>query len=234
MGKCAKEPLVYRKVVNVDLLVVDVYVDDLFVTGANKRVIDEFKEKMGTKFDMSDLGKLTYYLGIEVCQHEDGISLNQKRYASKMLEDAGMNKCSPVHTPMKLGLKMLKLEDERDIDATMCRKNVGCLRYLLHTRPELSLCVGVLIRYMQNPRKSHGVAMKQVLRYLQGSTTYGLVFEHSTSKIPKLISYCDSIYNVDPDDGRRTTGHIFYLGEIPINWCSQNMIWSCYRHVRLN
>lgn len=78
MGKCAKEPLVYRKVVNVDLLVVDVYVDDLFVTGANKRVIDEFKEKMGTKFDMSDLGKLTYYLGIEVCQHEDGISLNQK------------------------------------------------------------------------------------------------------------------------------------------------------------
>ena len=100
-------------------------------------------------------------------------------------------------------------------------KNIGCLRYLLHTRPDLSFSVGVLSRYMQNPRDSHGVGMKQVLRYLQGSLAYGLVFESSKMKIPKLVGYSDSSYNVDPDDGKSTTGHIFYIDNSPISWCSQ-------------
>ena len=90
--KCAKEPPVYRKLVNGDLLVVAVYVDDLFVTGTNSQVIQEFKANMLGKFDMSDLGRLTYYLGIEVNQHESRITLNQKRYASKILEEDEMDK----------------------------------------------------------------------------------------------------------------------------------------------
>lgn len=58
------------------------------------------------------------------------------------------------------------------------------------------------------------------MRYLQGSTSYGLCFERSTSKVPRLLGYSDSSYNIDPDDGRSTTGHIFYLGKSPITWCS--------------
>ena len=112
--KCAKEPSVYRKVVKGELLVVAVYVYDLFVTGTSKRNIEEFKRNMSSKFEMSDLGKLSYYLGIEVCQHEDGITLNQSRYATKILKNAGMIKCNPVHTPMELGSKFSKAEDERE------------------------------------------------------------------------------------------------------------------------
>ncbi|CAA7055275.1 unnamed protein product [Microthlaspi erraticum] len=219
--KCSKEPSVYRKAIGDSLLLIAVYVDDLFVTGTNRRIIDEFKDEMATKFDMSDLGKLTYYLGMEVKQHDGGIMLNQKRYALKILEEAGMENSNPVHTPMESGLKLSKAGDETDIDATLFRKNVGCLRYLLHTRPNLCYSVGVLSRYMQNPKESHGVAMKQCLRYLQGTTTLGLTFERSTSKVPRLIGYSDSSHNVDPDDGKSTTGHIFYLGESPITWCSQ-------------
>ncbi|KAL1215284.1 Retrovirus-related Pol polyprotein from transposon TNT 1-94 [Cardamine amara subsp. amara] len=81
--KCSKEPSVYRKVVSENLLLVAVYVDDLFVTGTNIKIIDVFKKEMSSKFEMSDLGKLTYYLGMEVCQHEGGITLNQERYALK-------------------------------------------------------------------------------------------------------------------------------------------------------
>ena len=218
--KCAKEPSVYRKVIDGELLIVAVYVDDLFVTGTNKKNIDEFKRNMSNKFEMSNLGKLSYYLGIEVCQHEGGITLNQRRYASKILENAGMIKCNPVHTPMELGLKLSKAENEREVDATMYRKNVGCLRYLLHTRPDLSFSVGVLSRYMQSPRDSHGAAMKQVLRYLQGSVAFGLEFRRSAMKIPRLVGYSDSSYNVDPDDGKSTTGYIFYIDNSPISWCS--------------
>ena len=111
--KCSKEPSVYHKTVNGELLVVAVYVDDLFVTGTKTEIIREFKENMATKFDMSDLGKLTYYLGIEVCQHEKGITLVQRSYASKILEEDGMEKCNPVCTPMEQGLKLSKAEHEK-------------------------------------------------------------------------------------------------------------------------
>ncbi|KAG7583121.1 GAG-pre-integrase domain [Arabidopsis suecica] len=218
--KCSKEPSVYRKEIKEHLLVVAVYVDDLFVTGTSLKMITGFKEEMFSKFEMSDLGKLTYYLGIEVIQHNNGIALSQNRYALKILEEAGMTKCNPVRVPMDTSLKASKSENEKEIDATSYRKNVGCLRYLLHTRPDLSYCVGILSRYMQSPRESHAVAMKQCLRYLKGTTTLGLMFGRS-KEIPKLIGYSDSSHNVDPDDGKSTMGHIFYLGGSPISWCSQ-------------
>ena len=60
-----------------------------------------------------------------------------------------------------------------------------------------------------------------MLRYLQGSISNGLVFDNSATKLPKIVGYSDNSYNVDPDDGKSTTGHIFYLGESPITWCSQ-------------
>jgi len=88
---------------NITLLVA-VYVDDLFVTRTNTKIIDDFKREMSSKFEMSDLGKLTYYLGIEVCQHEEGITLTQHRYAKRILEEAGMLDCNLVHTRMESGL----------------------------------------------------------------------------------------------------------------------------------
>lgn len=130
--RCSKEPSVYRKEVCGNLLIIAVYVDDLFVTGTNLNLIDEFKKEMASKFEMSDLGRLTYYLDI--------------------LEEVGMSDCNLVNTLMYSGLKLSKAEDEEEIDATSYRKNVGCLRYLLHTRPDLSYYVGVLSRYMQSPK----------------------------------------------------------------------------------
>ncbi|KAG7538693.1 Zinc finger CCHC-type superfamily [Arabidopsis suecica] len=222
--KCSKEPSVYRKTIGENLnLLVAVYVDDLFVTGTNIKVINRFKDEMASKFEMSDLGKLTYYLGIEVCQYEGGITLTQNRYAKRILEESGMKDCNLVHIPMDAGLKLSKAEEEKEIDATSFRKNVGCLRYLLHTRPDLNYCVGVLSRYMQNPKESHGNAMKQCLRYVKGTTSLGLRYERSANRIQRLVGFSDSSHNVDPDDGRSTSGHIFYLGESssPISWCSQ-------------
>lgn len=168
---------------------------------------------------MSDLGRLTYYLGIEVTQHQGGITLCQRNYAARILEEAGLANCNPVHTPMDSGLKFSKAETEKSIDATSYRRNIGCLRYLLHTRPDLSYCVGVLSRYMQDPKESHGTAIKQCLRYLKGTTGYGLTF--GRNKSTQLVGYSDSSYNVDQDDGKSTTGHVFYLGDSPITWCSQ-------------
>ena len=152
-----------RKESKGSVLLVAVYVEDLLVTGSSLDVIQNFKDEMATKFEMSDLGKLTYYLGIEVTQLKDGIIFHQERYANKILEEAGMSDCNMVHIPMDPSLKLSKAPQEEEINEKDFRRKIGCLRYLIHTRPDLSHCVGVLSRYMHSPRVSHGVALKQVL-----------------------------------------------------------------------
>jgi len=217
--RCSKEPSLYRKGVKDQKLLVAVYVDDLLVTGSNVSMIYEFKEEMSANFEMSDLGLLTYYLGIEVSQGEDGIRLSQERYAKKILSQTGMGECNAVLTPMEFGLKLSIASDEQSIDEKEYRRNIGCLRYLLHSRPDLAFCVGMLSRYMHDPKKSHGAALKQILRYLKGTTSLGFHFKR-TSKT-ELMGYSDSSHNIDEDDGRSTTAQIFYLNTCPLTWCSQ-------------
>ena len=226
--KCSKEPSLYRKQEKDDLLLVEVYVDDLLISGSSLKLINDFKKGMASKFEMSDLGLLTYYLGIEVIQYNGGIMLKQGRYAEKILDETKMSDCNAVHIPMNSGLKLSKAgtekgshdsETEKNIEPKEYRRNIGCLRYLLHTRPDLSYCVGVLSRYMQEPKEGHGVAMKQILRYLRGTTSYGLSFKRGDKS--GLIGFSDSSHNVDEDDGRSTTGHIFYLDGSLITWCTQ-------------
>ena len=217
--KCSKEPAVYRKTEKDDALLVAVYVDDLLVTGTSLELITEFKKRMAENFEMSDLGKLTYYLGIEVDQFDGGIALRQNRYALKILEESGMSECNSTHIPMEFNVKMSKALREKSIDEREYRRQIGCLRYLLHTRPDLSFSVGVLSRYMQEPKVSHGAALKQILRYLRGTVSLGIIFGRSTKM--ELVGYSDSSHNVDDDDGKSTTGHVFYLNDSPISWCSQ-------------
>ena len=201
------------------LLVVVVYVDDLLVTESSLTSINDFKKDMASKFEMSDLGMLTYYLGVEVHQFDGGIALKQNTYALKSLEDSGMSECNLTHVPMEFNLKLSKSQEEKSVDESEYRRHIGCLRYMLHTRPDLSFSVGVISRYMQEPNESHGADLKHILRYLRGTFSFGIVFTHSAKM--EVIGYSDSSHNVDNDYGKSTTGHVFYLNESPITWCSR-------------
>lgn len=217
--KCSKEPSLFHRRTKKLLLLVAFYVDDLLITGTDLADIQEFKREMASKFEMSDLGRLNYYLGIEVIQSKGGVVLKQERYARKILEEVGMGECNAVHVPMDPGLKLSKSPEEESINETEFRRNIGCLRYLIHTRPDLAHSVGVLSRYMHDPKASHGAALKQVLRYLKGNVSFGLYYKSDGKK--ELVGYSDSSYNSDQDDGKSTTGHVFYLNGCPITWCSQ-------------
>lgn len=217
--KCLQEHAVYRREIKDDLIVIGVYVDDLIVTGSNMKIIKEFKRAMSSKFEMTDLGKLTYYLGIEVKYENNVILLHQEAYARKVLKEAGMEFCNPTHVPMNPNERLTLAEDEADVEATKYRKIVGCLRYMLHTRPDMAFSVGMVSRYMQTPKVSHLAAIKQILRYLKGTVSYGLSYKKGGMDV--LTGYSDSSHNIDDDDGRSTSGHVFYLGESPITWCSQ-------------
>ena len=208
--KCSKESSVYRKDDDGKLLIVAIYVDDLFVTGNSRKEITDFKRNMSKNFEMSDLGLLTYYLGLEVKQSPDCITITQEAYAQRILKEAAMDDCNPTWIPMEFGLQLSKGQDEPEIDSTLYRRRIGCLRYLMHTRPDMAFSVGILSRYMHSPRTSHGNTLKRVLRYLKGTIGYGLSYKKGGTK--RLVGFSDSSHNTDPDDGRSTTGHLFCLG----------------------
>nr|GEY48132.1 ribonuclease H-like domain, reverse transcriptase, RNA-dependent DNA polymerase [Tanacetum cinerariifolium] len=106
--KCALEQAIYTKTSRDSTLLIGVYVDDLIITGTPKKEIDKFKAQMEEKFEMSDLGLLTYYLGIEVTQTGGDISIKQSAYANKILKEAAMIDCNETLIPMDPGTRLTK------------------------------------------------------------------------------------------------------------------------------
>ncbi|XP_066323513.1 uncharacterized mitochondrial protein AtMg00810-like [Miscanthus floridulus] len=125
---------------------------------------------------MSDLGALSYYLSIKVRQGKEALTLDQSAYASKLLERSDMAKCKLCVTPMEEQLKLTKASTMAKIDATLYQSIVGGLRYLVHTRPDITFIVGYVSRFMADPREDHWAAMKRLLCYVKGTVHQGIVF----------------------------------------------------------
>jgi hypothetical protein len=210
----------YTKGMEASRVVVGVYVDDLIITGADSVIVEGFKEEMRNVFRMSDLGLLSFYLGIEVKQGRRTIPLGQAAYARKLLEKAGMQSCNLCHTPMEARLQLSNRGTTIEVDATMYRSLVGSLRYLVHTRPDISFAVGYVSRFMEKPRLEHFAAVKHLLRYIAGTVDYGIVYPKCSDSCNKLVGYSNSDLGGDVDDRKSTTGVIFFMGEMPISWQS--------------
>jgi hypothetical protein len=170
---------------------------------------------------MSDLGLLSYYLGIEVKQGRGAITLGQAAYARKLLEKAGMESCNICHTPMELRLQLATEGTSAEVNATMYRSLVGSLRYLVHTRPDISFAMGYVSRFMERPRQEHLAAVKHLLRYIAGTVEFGIVYPKLSNGDNQLTGYSDSDFGGDADDRKSTTGVIFFMGDMPISWQSQ-------------
>ena len=194
--------------------------DDLIITGTDVASIVKFKAQMQKLFKMSDLGLLSYYLGIEVSQADGEITLCQRSYAAKIIEAAGLSSCNSCHTPMECRLKLTKNDDGTVFDATLYRSIIGSLRYLVNTRPDIAHAVGVGSRFMQKPSSAHWAAVKQILRYVRGTANYGCRYRAGSGKAV-LLGYSDSDHAGDIGDRKSTGGHVFFLGENPVSWTSQ-------------
>eukprot|EP00253_Pinus_taeda_P021274 PITA_21274 len=149
-SRCHSNNTVYTKKVGKSLLILVLYVDDLILTGSDPNLIIHVKSILKKKFEMTDLGHLHYFLGLQVLQTKEGISLSQSNLES--------NFQSLVNSP--------------EVCATLYRQLVGKLLYLTHTRPDLSFVVGLVARFMQTPHESHWKAAKRILRYVRGPITW--------------------------------------------------------------
>ncbi|XP_031493243.1 uncharacterized mitochondrial protein AtMg00810-like [Nymphaea colorata] len=214
-------------------IIVGVYVDDLIVTGEDSEAIAAFKQQMMAEFEMSDLGLLTYYPGIEVAQGEDGIWIKQAAYAKKVLIQFGMLDCNPTKIPMEPRSQLNKDPKGQSVDATEYRRVIGCLRYLLHTRPDLLYAVGVASRFMKRLTVMHHKAVKQILRYLKGTINFGLVYTKGKGE-EVIIGFTDSDLAGDVDDWKSTGGMAFYVNENLVSWNSQKQRPLLCLHAKLS
>ncbi|KAL0452911.1 UNVERIFIED_CONTAM: Retrovirus-related Pol polyprotein from transposon TNT 1-94 [Sesamum latifolium] len=130
-----------------------------------------------------------------------------------------MLKCKPISTPVEPHAKMCAHEGQDLEDATMYQKLVGSLIYLILTRPDISFAVGVMSRYMKNPKKSHLVVVCLILRYVKGTLGYGIIFKKGEDY--KLVGYCDADYAGDHDTRRSTTSYVFMLWSGAVSWYSK-------------
>ncbi|KAG6471152.1 hypothetical protein ZIOFF_072253 [Zingiber officinale] len=218
--KCTQEHAVYTRDEGEASILVGVYVDDLIVTGGSTEKINKFKQQMMTEFEISDLGLLSYYLGIEVEQQKSRISLRQSAYAKKILSQFKMANCNATKHPMEPKTQLHKDMEGTPVDATEYRRIIGCLRYLLHTRPDLSYSVGMASRYMERPTIMHHRVVKQILRYLKGTIYFGLVYIKGPQEID-IFGYSDSDLAGDLDGRKSTSGMTFYFNESLASWNSQ-------------
>nr|GEX23281.1 ribonuclease H-like domain, reverse transcriptase, RNA-dependent DNA polymerase [Tanacetum cinerariifolium] len=157
--------------------------------------------------------------GIEVTQTNGDISIRQSTYANKILKEAGMIDFNETLIPMDPETRLTKASEGKMVNSTEYQSIIGCLRYLLHTRLDLSYSVGLLSRFMQEPRGQHMKAIRQVLRYVKGTKDHRITYKHNGGN--KIHGYSDSSYGVNTQEGKGTTDVIFYYGESPISWSMQ-------------
>jgi len=191
------------------LLIANLYVDDLIFFGNDRNMCKEFKKLMMLEFDMSDLGKMKYFLGIEVLQNPEGIYICQRRYAQEILKRFGMDRCNPVKNPIVPGCKLSKDEEGTKVDASVFKQVVGSLMYLTATRPDLMYGVSLISRFMSCPTEQHWLAAKRLLRYLMGTMNLGIFYKKGGCK--QLIAYSDSDFAGDIDDRKSTIGCVFII-----------------------
>uniref|UniRef100_A0A2N9ICE2 Integrase catalytic domain-containing protein n=1 Tax=Fagus sylvatica TaxID=28930 RepID=A0A2N9ICE2_FAGSY len=219
-SKCPHEHALYCKVhENGDILIVCLYVDDLIFTGNNPSMFEDFKNAMAREFEMTDIGLMAYYLGIEVKQTEEGIFISQEGYAKEILKKFEMLDCKSISTPVECGVKLSRHDEEENVNPTLFKSLVGSLRYLTCTRPDILYGVGLVSRYMEAPTMTHLKTAKRILRYVKGTLDFGLLY--SPSKEFKLFGYCDSDWAGDMDDRKSTTGFVFYMGDTTFTWTSK-------------
>ncbi|KAI3788129.1 hypothetical protein L2E82_00811 [Cichorium intybus] len=194
------------------------YVDDIIITASSDDLLCRIVAMLSSEFAMTDLGALSYFLGISATRDSISLFLSQRKYALEILERANMSSCNPCRTPAD---PQSKLDNTGPpvADPTLFHSLAGGLQYLTFTRPDISYVVQQICLFMHDPREPHLHALKRILRYIRGTLDYGLQLHPSTTT--GLIAYSNADWGGCPVSRRSTNGYCIYLGDNLISWSSK-------------
>ena len=162
-SRCHSDNTVYTKRVDGQLIILVLYVDDFILTSSDPKLINHVKSSLKKKFDMTDLGYLHYFLGLQVLQSKEGISLSQSKYACDLLRRFHMEDCKPTPSPFQSGVMLSLTCTSPEADAPLYRQLVGSLLYLTHSHPDISFDVDLIALYMKHPHEIHWKETKRIL-----------------------------------------------------------------------
>ncbi|GJT58232.1 retrovirus-related pol polyprotein from transposon TNT 1-94 [Tanacetum coccineum] len=200
--KGAVDPTLFTRKTGKHILLVQIYVDDIIFASTDPKACDIFSNEMSSKFQMSMIGQMSFFLGLQVSQNPGGIFINQSKFALEILKKLGMDSCDPVDTPM---VDRLKLDEDPFgtlVDQTRFHSMVGSLMYLTASRLDLVFTVCMCARYQASPTKKHLEALKRVFRYLRGTINWGLWYQKDTDMA--LTAYADADHAGCQDTRRNT------------------------------
>ena len=203
-------------------LIILLYVDDLVLAAATQEAIEWAKKELKKTFEMTELGKIKTFIGLEVTRDRKRrvLHVSQPTYVDRILWNHGMQTCAPVSTPIKPGTRLEKSPEgytATSEDMRRYQSAVGSLMYdMLGSRPDIAYAVGMVSRFCTNPNSQHWVAGKRIFRYLAGTREIGLTYGGR----PSCEGYCDSNWG-SSEDRQSTTGYVFILNGGAISWTSR-------------
>ena len=199
-----------------------IYVDDILIASKNMRNVKRIKDLLQQAFDARDLGEASYFLGISITRDRGSktTKLSLERMTKEIVETYGLTDGKTKGVPLSPSIKLAKEEgDMLDKEAYPYSQLVGSLMYLaVTTRPDISYAVGALARYMSCPTTTHWQAVNGVVRYLAGTTSYGIIY---SGESVEFTGYSDADYAGDIDTRRSTTGYVFIMNGGAISWQSK-------------
>ena len=205
------------------------HVDDLAIAYANEAALEHFTVFIKSKFEINDLGELSYFLGVQIIRNRDlGITqLSQAGYIDQALLKFGMQDANIVNVPLNPGVKFSLADEPKctEEEHELYRSLIGSANWkAVWTSPEISFAVHYLSRFLTNPAKTHLKAAQHLFRYLKGTKTFGPVYRRDPSMSPfpqlanVLYGFADSDYAGDSDTHRSTSGYLFLLNGAAVSW----------------
>nr|GEZ72291.1 uncharacterized mitochondrial protein AtMg00810-like [Tanacetum cinerariifolium] len=186
-----------------DILLVQVYVDEIIVVSTKKELCNAFEKMMHEKFQMSSMGELTFFIRFQVKQKQDRIFISQDKYIAEILKKYGLLEVKNASLLMETQKPLLKDKDGEEVNVHMYRSMIGSLMYLTSSRLDIMFAVCACARYQVNPKVSHLHVVKRIFKYLKGQPKFG--FWYPKYSPFDLVAYTDSDYAKESLDIKSTT-----------------------------
>ena len=204
------------------VILVQIYVDDIIFGSSNDQLCEYFVKAMQGEFEMSMMGELSFFLGLQIKQTKEGIFLCQYKYCNDIFKKFEMESCKATTTPMSTNRYLSDDEVGTAVDQTKYWGLIGSLLYLTSSIPDIMFVVCLCARFQSCPKESHLKASKRILKYLKGTTSVDLWY-HSHSLI-HLVGYSDSDFVGCKLDRKSTSGTCHLLGSSLISWHNKKQV----------
>jgi hypothetical protein len=209
----------FTKTIGKDLFVCQIYVDDIIFGSTNKEFCEEFGELMSKEFEMSMIGELNYFLGLQIKQLKQGTFVCQSKFVKDLLKKFGLMDAKTINTRMATNGHLDLDEGGIPVDIKLYRSMIGSLLYLTASRPDIMFSVCMCARFQANPKECHLTAVKRILRYLKLTPNVGLWYPKGAQF--EIIGYSDSDYVGCKIDRKSTSGGCQLLVRSLVSWVSK-------------